>query len=194
MLGVLGVRRSRDRRTGIEPKNRGRPGDCRPLRCIAAGGRFALTHLKIACPAREPSAPAKMFGAAPRAGGRECPLSRACGGRAEARPTRSRRRRAAIFRSRSAVRGWRGAGGGSRFGRRRASQHAEIVRHVAKFADDFRVPEIAGRWIARPAERQRADVAGLARERIGARQFALGQSAVSPGAMPSSVATKGRTT
>ena len=42
----------------------------------------------------------------------------------------------------------------------KASQRAQIVRHFAELPDHRRVTEVAGRWISRPAESDRADVAG----------------------------------
>ena len=44
----------------------------------------------------------------------------------------------------------------------RASQRAQVVRHVAELPDQLGVAEFAGRGIPRSAERDRAGAAGLA--------------------------------
>src|SRR6478672_11504025 len=48
----------------------------------------------------------------------------------------------------------------------RASQRAQIVRDVDELADDGGVPEVTGRGISGPGERDRADAAGLLGQRL----------------------------
>ena len=56
----------------------------------------------------------------------------------------------------------------------RASQRAQVVRHVAEFPDQLGVAELAGRRIPCSAERDRAGAAGLARERLRAHDRRIG--------------------
>ena len=52
----------------------------------------------------------------------------------------------------------------------RASQRAQIVKHVAEFPDQLGVAEFAGRRIPCSAECDRAGAAGLVRERLPAHE------------------------
>jgi len=60
----------------------------------------------------------------------------------------------------------------------RASQRAQVVRHIAEFPDQFGVAEFAGRRIPTAAERDRAGAAGLARERLRAHDGRIGAQAL----------------
>jgi hypothetical protein len=54
-----------------------------------------------------------------------------------------------------------------------ASERAQVIRNVAEFPDHRRLTEVAGRGIARPAQGDRADLAGFARPFGGRMQLSL---------------------
>ena len=57
------------------------------------------------------------------------------------------------------------------------SELAQIVGHLAELPDQLGVAELAGHWIPAAAEGDGADVAGLARERLGPHHGGVGAEA-----------------
>jgi hypothetical protein len=75
-------------------------------------------------------------------------------------------------------------------------QGSQIPRHVAKLFDSLCIAEVAGCWVAGPAERHGSDISRV-RDKASARittAVGLKHSVGSPAAMPSSAATKGSAT
>src|SRR6185437_6554080 len=60
----------------------------------------------------------------------------------------------------------------------RASQGAQVVRHVAELPNQRGISELAGGWIARSAEGERARAAGFARKGLRALDCRIGACAL----------------